>query len=284
MNKVVVTGANGQLGQAIALIAVNYPSLNFVFLNRKQLNITNSSDVHHYFDENKCDFVINCAAYTAVDKAESEQELAKLINADAVQFLAEATSKHQIKLIQISTDYVFDGTQSTPRKENDPTNPINIYGETKLAGEVNTLLYNQQSLVIRTSWVYSRFGNNFVKTMLRLFNEKEEMGIIDDQLGSPTNAIDLAEALIQIVSANKFVPGIMNYSNEGQCSWYQFAVEIKKLTNASVHLNPIQTSAYPTPAKRPAYSLLDKTKIKEIYSLTIPHWEVSLASELIALK
>lgn len=283
MKKVLVTGANGQLGQAIHEIAADYQNLEFVFATRKELDITNEDLVNQYFNDNQFDAVVNCAAYTAVDLAESDIDNARLINATATKFLAENTAKQNIPFIHVSTDYVFDGTISTPRLESDPVNPIGVYGQTKLEGEEFALSINPMSIVIRTAWVYSKYGKNFVKTMLWLFNEKEEIGVINDQIGSPTNAVDLADAIAQILSKEELTYGIYNYSNEGECSWFDFASKIKELTNSNIMINPIPTTAYPTPAKRPAYSLLDKTKIKTTYQITIPNWEESLKKELKAM-
>lgn len=283
MKKILVTGANGQLGQAIHEISTNYKELEFVFVSRNELDITNQELVKNYFENNVFDAVVNCAAYTAVDLAESDIENARLINATATQYLAEITANKNIPFIHISTDYVFDGTISTPRLEADPTNPIGVYGQTKLEGEDLALSINPQTIIIRTAWVYSKYGKNFVKTMLWLFKEKEEIGVIDDQIGSPTNAVDLADAIAQMLSKDNLVYGIYNYSNEGKCSWFEFASKIKELTNSSIIINPIPTTSYPTPAKRPAYSLLDKSKIKETYQIEIPNWEESLSKELKAM-
>lgn len=283
MKKILVTGANGQLGQAIHEISTNYKELEFVFVSRNELDITNQELVKNYFENNVFDAVVNCAAYTAVDLAESDIENARLINATATQYLAEITANMNIPFIHISTDYVFDGTISTPRLEADPTNPIGVYGQTKLEGEDLALSINPQTIIIRTAWVYSKYGKNFVKTMLWLFKEKEEIGVIDDQIGSPTNAVDLADAIAQMLSKDNLVYGIYNYSNEGKCSWFEFASKIKELTNSSIIINPIPTTSYPTPAKRPAYSLLDKSKIKETYQIEIPNWEESLSKELKAM-
>jgi len=283
MKKVLITGANGQLGQAIHEVAANYKNLEFVFATRNELDITNEDLVSQYFNENQFDAVVNCAAYTAVDLAETDIENAQLINATAAKYLAENTAKQNIPLIHISTDYVFDGTISTPRLESDLVNPIGVYGQTKLEGEEFALSINPKTIVIRTAWVYSKYGKNFVKTMLWLFNEKEEIGVINDQIGSPTNAVDLADAIAQILSKDELTFGIYNYSNEGECSWFDFASKIKDLTNSSIKINPIPTTAYPTPAKRPAYSLLDKTKIKSTYQIDIPNWEESLKKELKAM-
>lgn len=280
MKKILVTGANGQLGQSIREVASKYEKLDFVFVSRSELDITKSDFVSNYFSQYKFDAVVNCAAYTAVDLAESDIDNARLVNADATKNLAEATANANIPFIHISTDYVFDGSVSTPRLESDQVNPIGVYGQTKLEGEKLALEINPKTIIIRTAWVYSKYAKNFVKTMLWLFNEKEEIGVINDQIGSPTNAVDLADAIAQILSKDELTYGIFNYSNEGQCSWFDFASKIKELTNSSIRINPIPTTAYPTPAKRPAYSLLDKTKIKQTYNIEIPNWEDSLEKEL----
>lgn len=283
MKRILVTGANGQLGQSFKEVATNYQNLEFEFVSKTELNITNTEEVNNYFAENNFDAVVNCAAYTAVDLAESDIENARLVNATATKYLAEQTAKYNIPFVQISTDYVFDGTVSTARLEIDQVNPIGVYGKTKFEGEEFALKINPKTIIIRTAWVYSKYGKNFVKTMLRLFREKEEIGVINDQIGSPTNAVDLADAIAQILSKGQLVYGIFNYSNEGECSWFDFAVKIKELSNSSLKINPIPTTAYPAPAKRPAYSLLDKTKIKETYQITIPNWEDSLKKELAIL-
>lgn len=281
--KILVTGANGQLGQSVKEVSVNYPDLDFTFVSRGELDITNQSEVVAYFNANQFNAVINCAAYTAVDLAESDENQARLVNATATHYLAEATAEQAISFIHISTDYVFDGTVSTPRLETDQVNPIGVYGQTKLEGETLALAINPKTIVIRTAWVYSKYAKNFVKTMLWLFNEKEEIGVINDQIGSPTNAVDLADAIAQMLSKDKLVYGIFNYSNEGECSWFEFASKIKEISNSTIKINPIPTTAYPTPAKRPAYSLLDKTKIKETYKISIQNWEESLKNELTTL-
>lgn len=283
MKRILVTGANGQLGQAIHEISSNYSELEFFFVSRHELDITNEELIQNYFESNSFDAVINCAAYTAVDLAETEIEQARLINATATKYLAEATAKANIPFVHISTDYVFDGSVSTPRLESDAVNPIGMYGQTKLEGEKLALSTNPKTIIIRTAWVYSKYGKNFVKTMLWLFKDKEEIGVINDQIGSPTNAVDLADAIAKILSKEELTYGIYNYSNEGECSWFDFATKIKELTKSSIKINAILTSAYPTPAKRPAYSLLDKTKIKETYNIEIPNWEDSLVRELKAM-
>ncbi|MFV0139189.1 dTDP-4-dehydrorhamnose reductase [Empedobacter falsenii] len=280
MKRILVTGANGQLGQSILEQSKNYKEIECFFVTRNELDITNEELVKHYFDDKSFDFVVNCAAYTAVDKAEDEQESAYLVNAKATEFLAKITNEKKIPFIHVSTDYVFDGTASQPRMETDQTNPIGVYGQTKLEGENLALKNNPKSIILRTAWVYSRFGNNFVKTMLRLFQEKESISVVADQIGSPTNAIDLADAILEIISTDELTYGIFNYSNEGKCSWFEFAQKIKEFSSSTIEINPVPTSAYPTKAKRPAFSLLDKTKIKEVYQLTIPNWEDSLKKEL----
>ncbi|MBW1619249.1 dTDP-4-dehydrorhamnose reductase [Empedobacter falsenii] len=280
MKRILVTGANGQLGQSILEQSKNYKEIECFFVTRNELDITNEELINHYFEDKSFDFVINCAAYTAVDKAEDDQENAYLVNAKATEFLAKITNQKGIPFIHVSTDYVFDGTEAQPRLETDQTNPIGVYGQTKLDGENLALENNPKTIILRTAWVYSRFGNNFVKTMLRLFNDKDSISVVADQIGSPTNAIDLADAILTIISNDDLTYGIFNYSNEGKCSWFEFAQKIKEFSNSTIEINPVPTSAYPTKAKRPAYSLLDKSKIKEVYQFDIPTWEDSLKKEL----
>ncbi|WP_291071122.1 dTDP-4-dehydrorhamnose reductase [Empedobacter sp. UBA5637] len=280
MKRILVTGANGQLGQSILEQSKNYKEIECFFVTRNELDITNEELINHYFEDKSFDFVVNCAAYTAVDKAEDDQENAYLVNAKATEFLAKITNQKGIPFIHVSTDYVFDGTEAQPRLETDQTNPIGVYGQTKLDGENLALENNPKTIILRTAWVYSRFGNNFVKTMLRLFNDKDSISVVVDQIGSPTNAIDLADAILTIISKDDLTYGIFNYSNEGECSWFGFAQKIKEFSNSTIEINPVPTSAYPTKAKRPAYSLLDKSKIKEVYQFNIPTWEDSLKEEL----
>lgn len=280
MKRILVTGANGQLGQSILEQSKNYKEIECFFVTRNELDITNEELINHYFEDKSFDFVVNCAAYTAVDKAEDDQENAYLVNAKATEFLAKITNQKGIPFIHVSTDYVFDGTEAQPRLETDQTNPIGVYGQTKLDGENLALENNPKTIILRTAWVYSRFGNNFVKTMLRLFNDKDSISVVADQIGSPTNAIDLADVILTIILKDDLTYGIFNYSNEGKCSWFEFAQKIKELSNSTIEINPVPTSAYPTKAKRPAYSLLDKSKIKEVYQFDIPTWEDSLKKEL----
>jgi dTDP-4-dehydrorhamnose reductase len=281
---ILVTGANGQLGRELQAIAENFPQFTFSFHDRSTLDLNNPDSITTTLNREQPTWCINCAAYTAVDKAESEKDLAFHINGEAVGNLAKACRDINTRLIHISTDYVFDGLSATPLKEGDPTNPINTYGASKLAGEQQALQHNPDAtLIIRTSWVYSEFGNNFVKTMIRLMKDKPAINVVSDQIGSPTYAADLAAAILQIIAAPTFIPGIFNYSNEGQISWYQFALAIRDAIASPCTINPIPTSQYPTPAKRPHYSLLDKSLIRKTYHLTIPNWQPSLATCLARL-
>jgi dTDP-4-dehydrorhamnose reductase len=277
MKKIVITGANGQLGQELRAASKNYSPFEFIFLTKDDLQISDDTSVKNFFSSTQPSCCINCAAYTAVDKAESEKEKAFLINAEGVGIIAAACKRSNAKLIHLSTDYVFDGNSSTPLTEDDAVSPINIYGQSKLKGEEFAFKNNEQTIVIRTSWVYSEFGNNFVKTMIRLMKEKGSINVINDQIGSPTYAADLAKAILQIISSEKFIPGIYNYSNDARISWYEFATVIKELISSSCKINPIPTSQYPTPAKRPHFSLLDKKKIKDTYNIAITDWKKSLA-------
>lgn len=273
--KILVTGANGQLGKEVKELVLSYPLFEFVFLSRNDMPIDHFELVRNFFNTLKPAFCINCAAYTAVDKAESEKDLAFLINGEAVGVLAAVCKEHNTKFIHVSTDYVFNGDATYPYTENFPTDPINVYGASKLEGEKQAIQLNPDCIIIRTSWVYSSFGKNFVKTMLRLMNEKNEVNVINDQLGSPTYAADLAEIILKIIPAWK--PGIYNYSNEGIISWYDFALAIKEIINSPCNVEPILTVEYPTAAKRPAYSVLDKTKIQETFDVQLKDWKKSLA-------
>ncbi|WP_430399712.1 dTDP-4-dehydrorhamnose reductase [Flavobacterium sp.] len=277
---VLVSGAKGQLGQAIQSIVDNYPSIDFVFCTSSDLDITNSANCKAVFEKYKPHFCINTAAYTAVDKAETETEKSHLINVIGAKNLAEVCKKHDTILLHVSTDFLFDGTSKKPYTEDDVPNPTGVYGQTKLEGEIAIQNRWYKHFIIRTSWVYSQFGNNFMKTMLRLGNEKEELSVVSDQIGTPTNAVDLAEALLKITEFCQTEPvevfGIYNFSNEGQCSWYDFAKEIFKLNNLQIILTPIPSEAYPTPVKRPKYSVLDKTKITTTFGIQIENWKDSL--------
>jgi dTDP-4-dehydrorhamnose reductase len=279
MKKILVTGASGQLGSELKKLSTNAP-FDFIFTDVNELDITDIQACTKFFDETKPHFVINCAAYTAVDKAETDKQLAWKINVDAVKNLVISSSLHDSYLIQISTDYVFDGQSSSPYVERDLVHPQSEYGRSKAAAEVEALSY-PKSLVIRTSWLYSTFGNNFVKTMMRLGNERESLNVVFDQVGTPTYAEDLASAILQIIgkiaSGEKdFVAGIFHYSNEGVCSWYDFAYAIMRLNGLNCKVSPIETADYPTPAKRPEYGVLNKAKIKSVYGIEINHWYASL--------
>lgn len=279
---VLVTGASGQLGQSLQFIASQYPEMQFVFATSQDLDITNPESVTSFFESNTIDYCINTAAYTAVDKAESESEKAHWVNVVGPKNLAIACQKNKATLLHISTDFVFEGSATTPYMETETTNPIGIYGQTKLEGETEVASHCDKHYIIRTSWVYSQFGNNFMKTMLRLSQDRKELNVVADQIGTPTNAVDLANAILKIISFDSQQPslekyGIYNFSNEGICSWYDFAVEIFKQYNIDIKVNPIPTEAYPTPAKRPSYSVLDKSKIKSTFGITIQNWQEALA-------
>jgi len=274
---ILVTGSNGQLGSEIRELSKDY-DYRFFFTNRSSLDITKPIDIRAYIVENNINAIINCAAYTAVDKAEEDKELANSINNIAVKNIAMLANEFNIKLIHISTDYVFNGENFKPYNEDDITNPNSIYGSSKLDGENAIIEYNlKHSIIIRTSWVYSSFGNNFVKTMLRLGKEKEELGVIFDQIGTPTYARDLAKSILDILpKINNKKVAIYNYSNEGVLSWYDFAKEIMKMAKLECKINPIETFQYPTPASRPHYSLLNKSKIKKEFDIEIRYWKDSL--------
>jgi len=278
---VLVTGANGQLGQAIQSISGNYPEIDFVFCDSSTLDITNVNQIKETFKQFKPNYCINASAYTAVDKAESEPEKAFSINVTGAKNLAEACKENNTILLHISTDFVFDGNKKVPYSEEDVPKPTGVYGQTKLDGEKAIQKTFDNYFIIRTSWVYSQFANNFMKTMLRLGLERDSLSVVNDQIGTPTNAVDLAEVLVKVIktynsqlTTHNF--GIYNFSNEGQCSWYDFAKKIFEINDIEIDLKPIPTSSYPTPAKRPAFSVLNKTKIKNSFDLQICNWEDSL--------
>lgn len=274
---ILITGCNGQLGNELQLLEKNYPQHTFFNTDVNELDITDAAAIGRYVDSNNIDIIINCAAYTAVDKAESNKELCKALNAEAPAYLAEAVAKRKGWMIQVSTDYVFDGTKCTPYVETDTPCPNSVYGSTKLDGEIAVERACSNTMIIRTAWLYSSFGNNFVKTMMRLGKEKEELNVIFDQIGTPTYARDLAVAIMAAVEKG-IVPGIYHFSNEGVISWYDFTKAIHRLSGINTcHVRPIHTAEYPTAASRPHYSVLDKTKIKQTYNIEIPYWEESLA-------
>lgn len=273
---ILVTGSNGQVGKELQQLADRYPQYRFVFASREDMELHHFGLVENFFIATKPQYCINCAAYTAVDKAENEQDMAMLVNGEAVGNLASVCKKYQTKFIHISTDYVFDGESETPYKEDDATGPINTYGKSKLLGEQLCIKEDADAVIIRTSWVYSSFGHNFVKTMMRLMNERNELNVVADQIGSPTYAADLAKAILDIICSGKWEAGIYHYSNEGKISWFEFAQAIKEITGSKAVIHPIETAQYPTPARRPHYSLLNKNKIKTTYAVAIPEWMESL--------
>ena len=279
MKTILVTGANGQLGNSIRVLAGQYPQYNFLFTDVDTLDITDPAAVKAAVKDNQVNYIINCAAYTAVDKAEDNEELCRRLNSFAVCVLGEAAREAGAKMIHVSTDYVFSGTGYCPYKETDGTRPVSVYGRTKLAGEEGLMEVCPDAVIIRTAWLYSEFGSNFVKTVLRLGKERDELGFVFDQVGTPTYAGDLAAAILSVVTADEkgaFVPGIYHYSNEGVCSWYDFTVKILQIAGIDCRIRPIETKDYPTKAVRPPYSVLSKNKIKETYKIVIPHWETSL--------
>ncbi len=273
---VLVTGGKGQLGQALAFAASRYPEIGFHFASSSQADITHKESLHAIFDKLKPEFCINAAAYTAVDKAESEPEKAALINVTGAKNLAEICKEFGATLVHISTDFVFDGDRRTPYTEADATNPQGVYGRTKLLGEHAIEAVGGKYYIVRTAWLYSQFGGNFMKTMLRLAGERDSISVVNDQIGTPTNANDLADAICRIITSNKNHYGIYHYSNEGVASWYDFAKRIFEYNQVKIDLQPIPTSQFPTPARRPSYSVLDKSKIKSIFGLSIPDWGTSL--------
>ena len=282
MIKVLVTGTNGQLGRCIRDLKVDTPEIDFTFVGSEALDITNDLDVNAIFDENDFDYCINCAAYTAVDKAESDIDNAFLVNAEGVKYLAAACKGNNVILIHISTDFVFDGEKGEPYTEEDVPNPINVYGASKLKGEEYVQEILEKYFIVRTSWVYSEYGNNFVKTMLRLADERDEINVVSDQVGSPTYAGDLACFLINFISSQNDNYGIYHYSNDGVISWYEFATEIFRIANVSIKVNEIKTVDYPTPAKRPIFSVLNKSRVKYNFpNIQISDWKMSLKKMLL---
>ncbi len=283
MTNILVTGANGQVGQELKVLAEEFTDFRFVFVGRDQLDITDQKAVSAFFEAHEFKYCINCAAYTAVDKAESEPEIAYMINVNGTKNLAQACLKNKVHLFHLSTDYVYHGDQKKPFQETAPTNPQSIYAHTKRVGDEVVEQIDPLFTIIRTSWVYSAFGNNFVKTMLRLGKEKDELNIVADQIGTPTYANDLAKAVLTIIQKvetglikKEKLTGIFHYSNEGATNWAEFAKAIFRIKKMDCKVNEIETADYPTPAKRPPFSVLDKTKIKTTFGIEIRHWEESL--------
>jgi len=273
---ILVTGCNGQLGSEMRVIAAQYPQYEFIFTDVEELDICNREKVDEFFAGAKIDFLVNCAAYTAVDKAEEDTQLCYKINRDAVENLALAAKKQGIKLLHISTDYVFDGTGFIPYTEDTPCSPNTVYGQSKLEGEKALAQHHDAFVIIRTSWLYSSFGNNFVKTMLRLGKERDELSVIFDQIGTPTYAADLAQAIMQIVVSENFTGDVYHFSNEGVCSWFDFTKEIHRLAGINCRVQPIESGDYPAKTPRPHYSVLNKRKIKQTFGISIPYWRDSL--------
>ena len=274
---ILITGCNGQLGNEIQLLQAQYAQHTWLNTDVNELDITDKAAIERFVEANEIDGIVNCAAYTAVDKAESDPQLARKLNADAPAFLAEAVAKRGGWMVQVSTDYVFNGTKHTPYVETDEPCPNSVYGQTKLEGEQAVSKLCTNAMIVRTAWLYSEFGNNFVKTMIRLGREREQLGVIFDQVGTPTYAHDLATAIMTAIDKG-IKPGVYHFSNEGVTSWYDFTKSIHRLAGINTcQVSPLHTAEYPTPACRPAYSVLDKTKIKAAYGIEIPHWEESLA-------
>ena len=274
--KIWVTGATGQLGRELQQAATLFTDFDFIFTTREECPIEDKKKLRDFFVSNEPGYCINAAAYTAVDKAESDKDNAYKINTEAVANLASLAKEYNCRLIHISTDYVFDGKGSRPYREDDPADPQGVYGMTKREGESKALQANPDTIIIRTSWVYSEFGKNFVKTMLKLMSEKDVIRVVSDQFGSPTYAADLANAILSVISAGKWVPGIFHYCNQGTITWHEFAVAIRDLAGLNCEVLPITTSEYPTPARRPAYSVLDTALIQKTYHINPPHWRESL--------
>jgi dTDP-4-dehydrorhamnose reductase len=276
MKKILVTGAKGQLGSELNVLSKNYSQFEWVFADRTVLDLCDLDHLEAKLSSINPQFIVNCAAHTAVDRAESEPELADVLNHQAVAIMAKWSQVNDCKLIHISTDYVFDGTAATALDESAPTNPINVYGVTKLAGEKACIEENPSAIIIRTSWVYSSFGANFVKTMSRLMQERDSLNVVNDQIGSPTYAADLAQAIMTIITHHQWQAGIYHFSNEGEISWYEFALAIQEIGGFDCKISGIPSSAYPTPAQRPQYSLLDKTKIAATFRVVVPEYKESL--------
>jgi dTDP-4-dehydrorhamnose reductase len=276
-SKIIVTGANGQLGSELRFLAKAFPDYEFHFFGRSELSIDNEQEVTERFAELQPVYCINCAAYTAVDKAESEIDQAFKVNGWSTGVLAKASALCGARFIHISTDYVFNGQGTRPYVEDDAVEPVNAYGASKLNGEQLAMENNPEAVIIRTSWVYSEYGANFVKTMIRLMKDRESLGVVSDQQGSPTYAADLALVIMNIIDSGSWYPGIYHYSNEGIITWFDFASEIRNQIQSKCIVNPIKTEQFPTPAKRPAYSVFDTSKLKQTFGLEIPHWKDSLA-------
>jgi len=276
MKQILVTGGKGQLAQCIKKQAENLEEYQFTFIDVDELDITKKAEIDRFFDENTTDWCINCAAYTAVDMAESQQDLAKQVNTTGAKYLAESAKKHSARYIQISTDFVFDGKQGSPYSETDKVAPLSVYGSTKLEGERVVAKVQPQHFIFRTSWLYSEYGHNFLKTMLRLASEREELNVVCDQIGTPTYAGDLAGVILKLITSESDAYGTYHFSNEGVASWYDFAHAIFNESGTKIKVSPIKSEAYHLPARRPSFSVMDKSKIKKELGIEIPHWRDSL--------
>lgn len=284
MNTILITGSHGQLGNEMQQAAGSFPAFNYLYTDIEDLDICDRAALNAFVKANNVNIIVNCAAYTAVDKAEDDVELCYKINSDAVRNIGEVASENNLKVVQISTDYVFDGTNHIPYTEDQPICPDTVYGKSKFAGEQALMSSCQDAVIIRTAWLYSSFGNNFVKTMIKLGTERDSLNVIFDQIGSPTYAADLAHAILTVLSHEPFVPGIYHFSDEGVCSWYDFTKTIHRIAGITCDVRPIETKDYPARTPRPHYSVLNKAKIKSTYGIVIPHWEESLERCIQILK
>ena len=276
MKTILITGSKGQLGNEMQQAATRYPQFNYIYTDVDELDICDKTALDSFVKANSVNFIVNCAAYTAVDKAEDDVELCYKINSDAVRNIGEVAALNGIKVVHVSTDYVFDGTNHIPYDEDQEVSPATVYGKSKLAGEQALLESCNEAVIIRTAWLYSSFGNNFVKTMIKLGTDRDSLNVVFDQVGSPTYAADLAEAIMKVISSENFVPGIYHFSDEGVCSWYDFTKTIHKIARITCNVQPIESKDFPARTPRPHYSVLNKAKIKSTYGITIPHWEESL--------
>jgi len=276
MKTILITGSNGQLGNEMQQAATRYPAFQFIYTDVEDLDICDKAALDAFVKANAVNVIVNCAAYTAVDKAEDDVDLCYKINAEAVRNIGEVAHQNGLKVVHVSTDYVFDGTNHVPYAEDQPVSPNTVYGKSKLAGEQALMETCEQAVIIRTAWLYSSFGNNFVKTMLKLGTERDSLNVIFDQIGTPTYAADLANTILNVINHESFVPGIYHFSDEGVCSWYDFTKTIHRIAGITCDVRPIETKDYPARTPRPHYSVLNKAKIKATYGITIPHWEESL--------
>jgi len=284
MQTILITGSHGQLGNEMQQAAIRFPAFQYIYTDVEELDICDKKAINAFVKANKVNIIVNCAAYTAVDKAEDDADLCYKINRDAVRNIGEVAQENKLKVVHISTDYVFDGTNHLPYTEDMPVCPATVYGKSKLEAEQALLECCHQAVILRTSWLYSSFGNNFVKTMMKLGSERDSLNVIFDQIGTPTYAADLADTILHILSHETFVPGIYHFSDEGVCSWYDFTKTIHRVAGITCDVRPIETKDYPARTPRPHYSVLNKAKIKATYSILIPHWEESLEKCIALLK